>query len=62
MKENEFKDFMHSQLEEIRRYCKIKKMECPENFENEYAFEWIEKYSKEFLKKWEKIRSGSLSD
>jgi len=57
MQENEFKRFMEYQLEEIKNYCKSKREGCPENFENQYAFEWIEKYSEEFSKKWTECNS-----
>jgi hypothetical protein len=52
MEKQEFKNFMQSQMKEIKKYTEEKNHMCPECFENEYAFEWIEKYSDEFRKKW----------
>jgi hypothetical protein len=52
MKKDEFENFMQKQVEEIKRYMEEKSHDSPECFENQYVFEWIEKYSHEFRKKW----------
>jgi hypothetical protein len=57
MNKNEFKTFMEKQVDEIKDYCNAKKLVNSEKTENEYAYEWIEKYSKEFRKKWLKYKN-----
>jgi|WetSurMetagenome_2_1015567.scaffolds.fasta_scaffold1013145_1 hypothetical protein len=52
MKKEEFEIFMRNQVEEIKKYMMEKSMDCPECFENQYVFEWIEKYSSEFRENW----------
>jgi hypothetical protein len=54
MDKKEFEIFMQKQLEEIKKYNIEKNTDCPECYENQYVFEWIEKYSDEFSKKWNK--------
>jgi hypothetical protein len=52
MEKSEFQLFMRSQIDEIKKYSDDKNQLCPECFKNQYALEWIEKYSEEFRKKW----------
>ena len=54
MNKKEFKKFMKKQVEEIKKYKNEKNQDCPECFENQYVFEWIEKYSCEFSRNWKK--------
>ncbi|HOV15452.1 MAG TPA: hypothetical protein PK771_14285 [Spirochaetota bacterium] len=52
MKRQQFLLFMQDQVEEIKRYREKMLLQSPETYYEQYAIEWIEKYSRSFKKNW----------
>ena len=54
---NEFTNYMKKQTEEIIKYKDERNFFIPEYFKNQYVFEWIDRYSEDFQKKWDEIKN-----
>lgn len=54
MKRREFLVFIQCQIDEINKYREKMLLISPETYKDQYVFEWIQKYSKEFRRKWNK--------
>lgn len=53
-KEKLFHEFMHVEEEEIKIYKWIRSEEAHHDLGNKACIEWIEKYAKDYRKKWNK--------
>jgi len=53
-KEKLFHEFMHDEQEEIKKYKWIESENAGKDVGNKACIEWIERYAKDFRKKWYK--------
>lgn len=59
MKEEEFKEFLDSQCEEIRKHLWIESEKAGKDLGDSAVFDWIEKNSQSYREWWEKTHTGS---
>lgn len=54
MNPDEFKEFMDAQIEEAKKFKAAQEKKYGKELGNEPIYQWIQLYSEDFRKKWEK--------